>query len=218
MRDTDADWRHWGENEPYFGVLAEERYLRRNLTPESLADFWASGVRDAGGFAKRIELSFGPFKKETALDFGCGVGRLTRGMALLCDHATGLDIAPSMLAEARQGAPANVDFISELDDRTFDWINSIIVFQHIPPERGYALIEALLERVNLGGAISLHVTIGGPPSALDGPVGAMSMFAYDLSRITVMLGEKGFVLTLLQHTDHGGHIGVVIYGRRARTA
>ena len=39
MRDTDNDWQIMGENEPYFGVLSHERFLRRNLTDEDGTTF-----------------------------------------------------------------------------------------------------------------------------------------------------------------------------------
>ena len=40
----------------------------------------------------------------TALDFGCGVGRLTRALAESFDHATGIDISEEMVAEALSAA------------------------------------------------------------------------------------------------------------------
>lgn len=215
MRDTDADWALWGEAEPYFGVLAQDKYRRANLTEEALSEFWASGIGDAAGFAQTLERFFGPFKRNSALDFGCGVGRLTRGMARLSEHVTGLDVSQGMLAEARRGAPDNVVYTDNLSNQTFDWINSIIVFQHIPPERGYSIFGDLLARVNYGGVISLHLTIDGPAALDDGPVGAMSMFSYDLSRLNVLLADHDFRLTVMQHTDHGGHRGVIIYARRS---
>lgn len=236
MQDTDADWAIWGEHDPYFGVLFEERYKRENLTPEALEEFFASGVRQIGEMAGQIRHVFGPFQTATALDFGCGVGRLTRAMASMCDHVIGLDVSPGMVAEARKIAPDNVEYLLSLSDQTFDWINSVIVFQHIPPERGYAILEDLLRRVNRSGVISLQFTLYKDarflPTALgslqsarwDGrslePLritpaapGAMMMYDYDLTRLTEILARHGFQTLLSQHTDHGGCHGVTLFGR-----
>ena len=215
MRDTDADWKVWGAAEPFFGVLSHDRFRRENLTPEALDEFWRTGVDEAVRLEEVLTRFFGPFPKATALDFGCGVGRLTRGMAAFCGEVVGLDVSPGMLAEAVKDAPENTTFVTELrDGQTFDWVNSIIVFQHIPPSRGYRILDDLLQRVNVGGAISLHITFATTPTDPDAPVGSMSMFSYDLSRIVSMLALRGYRLNLMQHTDHGREEGVIIYGRR----
>ncbi|QNP43541.1 class I SAM-dependent methyltransferase [Sphingomonas daechungensis] len=81
---------------------------------------------------------------------------------------TGLDVSPSMLAEAKANAErldvANVEF--ELaDDRLsnaagqFDFVNSYITLQHIPVRRGLSILARLVERVRPGGGIHVHVSI-----------------------------------------------------------
>lgn len=237
MQDTDADWAIWGEGEPYFGVLSEPRFLRANITPADLEDFWASGRTQVAGLRTLLARHFGDFTPATALDFGCGVGRLTHGLAAFCDHVVGLDISPGMLAEARRHAPDNAEFLMDLTDQTFDWLNSIIVFQHIPPARGYAILDDLLGRVSSGGVISLHITLYKDATFLphlyktihggrwDGqgftifdvepaPPGAMMMYDYDMSRIIEMTARHGFHNILTQHTNHGGCHGVVMFGRK----
>lgn len=239
MQDTDADWAIWGEGEPYFGVISNPRFLRANLTPEALEEFWRTGKDQIGGFHTLLQRHFGEFPTATALDFGCGVGRLTHGMADHCQHVIGLDVSPGMLAEARRHAPENTEYLSELGDQTFDWINSLIVFQHIPPARGYAILEDLLARVSPGGVISLQITIYKDASFLphvygtvhsgrwDGetftifgtepaPPGSMMMYDYDMSRLIEMTARHGFHNLMTQHTNHGGCHGVIMFGRKGR--
>ena len=76
---------------------------------------------------------------------GCGVGRVTQGLALHFDNVVGVDVAPGMLAEARRNAQidglTNVDYHSSLDPerfapRSYDFVHSYIVLQHIPVEIG----------------------------------------------------------------------------------
>ena len=42
-RDTDADWRELGQSQPYWGVLSHPDFLRENITPEGIENFYLSG-------------------------------------------------------------------------------------------------------------------------------------------------------------------------------
>jgi SAM-dependent methyltransferase len=83
-----------------------------------------------------------------ALDFGCGVGRLTRALSNHFDSATGVDVAPAMIEQANElnaevpgctfvlnGEP----HLKVFPDGSFDFIYSNIVLQHMDPAlaKGY---------------------------------------------------------------------------------
>ncbi len=232
-RDTDADWRKLGATEPYWGVLSHPDYLSDNLTPERVAAFYASGVAYVDDVLARFDHLFGARPRGPALDFGCGAGRLTEPMAAQMGQAAGYDISPGMLAEARRRGGRAL-YVSELPDGPFVWINSFIVFQHIPPARGLSLLEALLARLSPGGFVSLHLTfwrepVLEPPAArgwrklaqpvarslrTPAPVGAITMFDYDLSAVMRRLTRGGVGDTTLIPTNHGGHHGAILLGRR----
>jgi SAM-dependent methyltransferase len=239
MKDTDSDWKEIAETEPFFGVLTQPMFLRENLDDEALSTFYASGRDDIAWQIDLLRKQFGETTIARALDFGCGVGRLTCAMAEIAQTVYGLDVAPAMLELARQRAPANAVFVDELPDVAFDWINSLIVFQHIPPERGVQILQQLLDRLNVGGLISLHFTIARDSGLADiqssgtdvlrwdgnhfetlvarpPSVGGMMMYDYNLNQIMVMIQRAGIPRATLQHTDHGGHHGVVILGQKVR--
>lgn len=108
MRNTDADWAQIAATEPYFGVLTDPAFLSGNMTQEALTRFWSSGGPDIGWQVDVLKAHYGDFAPATALDFGCGVGRLTRAMAPLAGTVYGVDVAPAMLDIARRNAPENV--------------------------------------------------------------------------------------------------------------
>lgn len=74
-----------------------------------------------------------------ALEIGCGVGRLLKPMTRHFKRVIGLDIAPNMLALAKQylGKAGNIQLlliendIFPVADSSVDYIFSVIVFQHI---------------------------------------------------------------------------------------
>nr|WP_314429081.1 methyltransferase domain-containing protein [uncultured Brevundimonas sp.] len=238
LRDTDADWDRIARSDPYYGVLTDPRFRTENLTKEALAEFFKSGEGAVKQAAKRLKSRHADFAPASALDFGCGVGRLTRALAAMTGDAYGVDVAEAMLAEARQHAPTSAAFGRELPERAFDWIVSLIVFQHIPPERGYRLLEALLQRLAPGGFVTLQFALyrdpvhagapggrivvdGGTARAVNAPVlhdlpkGEMVMFDYDLTVIVAILAAGGVTDLDLVHTNHGGFHGAFLYGRRA---
>lgn len=239
IRDTDADWEEIGRTNPYFGVLAAPRFMTDNLTDEVRAEFFQTGVHDVQALSKRLRARYPDFAPTSALDFGCGVGRVTHALAAYTGDAFGVDVSQAMLAEARRNILPGAAFGHEMPDRLFDWIVSVIVFQHIPPSRGYVLLRDLLARVAPGGFVSIQFALyrdealalapggrilmseGLPVIANDAmldalPKGEMVMFDYDLTVIAAIMFSAGVVDFEVTHTDHGGFHGATIYGRKSR--
>jgi SAM-dependent methyltransferase len=237
-RDTDADWRAIGRAQPFWGVLTHDEFRTENLTPAAIAAFYASGAAHIADLVRRLTEATGTPPGGRALDFGCGAGRLAEAMADYADGVTGYDISPGMLDEARRRG-GRAAYVDRLPDGPFDWINSFIVFQHIPPQRGLDLLRQLMARLAPDGAVSLHLTIwrdarvAAPPARgwrrLAAPLlarwrtarlktGAVMMYDYDLSDIVRVLNERGVEALTLVPTDHGGHHGVIILGRRTAPA
>ncbi len=237
MRDTDQDWAIIGDTEPFFGVLSAPQYLKSNLSEASLDEFWKSGDQDIDFLLGKIKKHFGEFRHRTALDFGCGVGRLTRALGKQADIATGVDISPGMLEQARKNAPANTRFLTAIPDEIFDLVISLIVFQHIPAQKGYGIFADLLGHIAPGGAFAIQVTLYKDQPFLnrmlepitratwDGetvkifedvpwPAGTMLMHDYDLTRLFSIAQRSGFVELHMIHTNHGECHGVIMMGRK----
>src|SRR4051794_40461244 len=96
LRNTDKDWQLIGADEPYFGVLTNPKFRRENMSEEDRAEFYASGASGVSSMLARMRSLFGPFDPRSALDFGCGVGRLTRPLGEITGDAVGVDISSGM--------------------------------------------------------------------------------------------------------------------------
>jgi SAM-dependent methyltransferase len=234
VRDTDADWRALGQHQPYWGVLSHPDFRTENLTPERIETFYASGPFHIGPIAEGLKTLTGDLPSGHALDFGCGVGRLAEAMQAYASQVTGVDISPGMLALARARG-SKVNYLDHIPAGPFDWINSFIVFQHIPPERGEQIIGELVGKLAAGGMVSLQLTVwrdknrewpkeetvrGLFRKKLKGdrlmglPVGHIHMYDYDLSRVVRLLNQAGIEDIRLVSTNHDGHHGVIILGRK----
>ena len=167
MLSTDKAWQKWGRDDPYFGVLADERFAAGRIG-ERRDLFFASGRAYITGLLEQYEHHFGPLPRHRALDHGCGVGRLTLPLAASFGEVVALDVAPAMLTEAANNAAAagtaNIDFVLGDDALTqaagrFDFVNSHLVLQLIAVRRGLTIIDALAERVAPGGGFHFQLTL-----------------------------------------------------------
>jgi len=158
--NTDKTWIKYGEVDPYFGVITNDEYRSTAITDRGRGEFFRSGDRYVESLMAILRELNPQFSPRSAMDFGCGVGRLAIPLARECSTVLGVDISPGMLSEARKNAAdhgiSNVEFTDEASGR-HDLVHSYIVLQHIPPRRGLPIVRDLVSRVNPGGMIALQV-------------------------------------------------------------
>ena len=247
-RDTDADWNQLGKLDPFWAVITDDRFRAERLDEQAREEFYTSGYSDIATFHAALQRYFqAPDRFQSCLDFGAGVGRLLVPMTGRAEQAVGVDIAESMrdLCQIRLSelGLAHVKLVATPKDAViygpFDWVNSFIVLQHIPPARGLGLIGELVAQVKPGGFFSLQLTcfreahlMPSVPSGLlrkqlqrvrsrlshRQNVGQVTMYDYDLSQVLKILTQAGCERFMLDHTNHGGHHGYMIYGQMSLSA
>jgi SAM-dependent methyltransferase len=152
--NTDDAWKKFGEVDPYFGVVTHTEYHSWSLTEEAREQFFVSGEEHVKRIMKVLRDINPEFSPTRAIDFGCGVGRVTLPLARESSSVLGVDVSAGMLSEAQKNASnqgiSNVTFASEVSGR-FDLIHSYIVFQHIPVRRGLIIMRDLVSRLDPGG-------------------------------------------------------------------
>jgi len=150
---------------------------------EARERFFERGRRQTARLAAELEEFTGcELKSRRALDFGCGVGRLTLPLAERCAYVYGTDISRAKLAEADRNAKeadvTNVEWlepelIPTLSGR-YDMIHSVLVFQHIPSREGERIFSELLHGLAPGGIGAVQVTLRSSRSAPPTPAPAAS--------------------------------------------
>jgi 2-polyprenyl-3-methyl-5-hydroxy-6-metoxy-1,4-benzoquinol methylase len=153
-------WEFYGSNDPYYGVLSAAEYRIGSMDAEARARFFATGVGDADNYISIAENTFGPLNFTTALDYGCGVGRLSRRLTERFRHVISVDISESMLLTARDNlAGRNVTFenASHMGSAQANFILSQMVFQHIPPEEGLEILPKLAARLRGTGIVEMPI-------------------------------------------------------------
>jgi len=167
MYNTDEQWKEWGEQNPYFGVLSRDEFRKENIEKHR-NEFFESGAQLMSSVVAMAVRHLGQFNTESALDFGSGVGRLTIPLAQRFKKVVGVEISEAMIAEAQRNCQefgvSNVDFVKSNDQlslvgQKFDFVNSCLVLQHIPPKRGMEIIASLLKILNVGGVVVLQFPV-----------------------------------------------------------
>lgn len=130
------------------------------------AEFFARGEREIAGVLEAVAAASGRKEFVRALDFGCGVGRLTQALAQHCAEATGVDISQSMVEQARRWnrhgervqylVNAQPD-LRQLDSGRFDLIYSNIVLQHVAPELAQNYMREFFRLAMPGGVVVFQI-------------------------------------------------------------
>ena len=148
LEELRANWDELGATDPLWAILTVPEYKGNRWNVE---EFFRSGQVAVAERLGRIGGQLGlPVHHRRALDFGCGVGRLTQALADHFDDAHGVDIAPSMIESARAANRSGErctyhlnerDDLEIFEDEHFDFVLSEIVLQHMRPEYALRRIE-----------------------------------------------------------------------------
>jgi SAM-dependent methyltransferase len=134
------NWESLGRLDPLWAILSvpEHRFGRWDVDV-----FMQSGVAEVNALLQTLERYEPPIRRKRALDFGCGVGRLTRALAAHFERCDGVDISSEMVRQARElnhdipnaHFQTNSESLALFENDAFDFIYTSIVLQHIPDRR-----------------------------------------------------------------------------------
>ena len=152
-------WEDIGELDPLWAVLTEPSAQYGRWDPEA---FFRTGTDEIHKVMEEASRLSYPKRKGVALDFGCGVGRLTRALAGFFEKSYGVDISEAMVTKARElnGDLNNCNFVVSdsadlrtFPDETFDFIYSARVLQHLPSQKAIEQYISEFARVLKSGGL-----------------------------------------------------------------
>ena len=167
-------WETLGEEDPYWAVLTEPDKKGGNW---DTAEFLQTGADEIESLLVKLDqLGLQP-EFGRALDYGCGVGRLSRALADSFEKVIGVDISATMLSEARsinadydnlQFSQNDGETLTNVSDNSIDFIYSNLVLQHSPRQTQRQLIDEFCRVLRPGGVLVFQTaseqdkkTIGG---------------------------------------------------------
>ena len=158
LEDLKRNWEDLANADAFWAICTDPARKNGKWSKE---EFFATGLQELKTVMAGLdELGVQRDGSGVALDFGCGVGRLTRAMAEFFRQAIGVDISPTMIRKAQElnSDLGNCCFVSndkpqlqEFRDGQFAFIYSSIVLQHIPPPFSMRYVEELVRLLQPGG-------------------------------------------------------------------
>jgi SAM-dependent methyltransferase len=158
------EWDELADADALWAILSNDPERRGRW---DVADFFATGEREVDEVLGRADGLRRPRRHEAALDFGCGVGRLTRALADRFERVVGVDVSPEMVARARAlnancpGCTFETNVAADLggfEDGTFDLVYSSKVLQHMSsPALACSYIAEFVRVLRPGGLVAFQL-------------------------------------------------------------
>jgi SAM-dependent methyltransferase len=159
LRRLRSDWEGYAVKDPLWAILTFPERKERRWEEDVFFETGRREIEELLVYAGSLGI---PLGRQRALDFGCGVGRLTRALAAHFDQAYGVDISAAMLQLARgyNAHLPNCTFIQNADPSLralpaggFDLIYSNLTLQHIPPRYSKRYLRGMAGRLRPGGLL-----------------------------------------------------------------
>jgi SAM-dependent methyltransferase len=169
LRDVAEVWEAHAQADPLWAVASDPSRAGRQW---DLDAFLESGRYEVDRLLRRFtDLGGTLVDRALALDFGCGVGRLSQPLGDRFERVLGLDVSPTMVAVARRlnRHGDRVTFRCNDSERldgvasgSVSFALSLITLQHVRPVLARGYLSELLRVLKPGGALVVQI-----PSHLD---------------------------------------------------
>lgn len=163
LKDLKKNWDEFGKQDPLWSILTDPTKKGNKWTTE---EFFQTGKQEIESVLNYINSLEVTYSRNRALDFGCGVGRLTQALCQYFEECYGVDIAPSMIELATKynqyGNKCKYyindsDSMNNFESNHFDFIYSRIVLQHIRPEFTKNYLKEFMRMLAPGGLLVFQV-------------------------------------------------------------
>ena len=156
LQNLQRNWDRFGNTDPYYWILSDPGKKGNRWNRD---EFYETGKKEVEELLEQIGGLGVDLNRRRALDFGCGVGRLTQALAPHFQECHGIDISHSMIELARRhnqfgNCTYHLNTVSDLQlfpDDHFDFIYSNIVLQHVHPSCSKRYIAEFIRVLRPGG-------------------------------------------------------------------
>lgn len=169
LETIESDWDQAARGDALFNIVTLADKADGGWTYE---DFYSHGQVEIDGMMRHLEglgLAGKGEGRNRALDFGCGAGRLTTALARYFKRVDGVDISYEMIQLARANLPDGLGCrywhntkpdLKLFKARTFDFVYSMIVFQHMPQDIQQRYVAEIVRVLRTTGVAMIEIPDG----------------------------------------------------------
>ncbi len=155
-------WEELAIIDPFYAILTRENKFGKRWEKE---EFYKTGRIQVDGIFQFLQAKNISVNWESALDYGCGVGRLSEALADSFRNVLGLDFSREMISLANSNKKhSNIEYsvisgdsLSNLESNTLDFTISYITLQHNLPGIQLKLIKELLRVTKSNGVLIFDI-------------------------------------------------------------
>ena len=156
-------WESLARVDPMWAILAVDDKRGQKW---SRGEFFENGRAEIQSLMTHLTVLGASLKRNSALDFGCGIGRLTQALTEHFENCVGVDISLEMisLANGCNRFPDRCHYVlnetsdlQQFSDDSFDFVYSNIVLQHITPAVSTNYIRGFVRILRPGGVLVFQI-------------------------------------------------------------
>lgn len=177
------NWTNLGRNNPLWAILGSEQSAD---VPWDVDAFFRTGAGFCDYLSRHFRSLGVEVPRQHALDFGCGYGRISQGLAQWFDRVVGVDIAAPMIEGARRldRSGGRCSFVlneradlGQFEDRSFDFAVAVLVLQHMRSDYAMNYVREFLRVLRPDGLAFFQVASVPVADFRSAPGGATEVIA-----------------------------------------
>jgi SAM-dependent methyltransferase len=198
VRET---WEKLAQQDALWAILTSSSKKARQW---EITEFMGTGVKEIETVLTCVQdAGLVPNFTGSAVDFGCGVGRLTRALAQNFSKVIGVDIASTMIATAKElhTDAVNCEFVLNVQPNlrfirssTISFVYSNIVLQHMPGKFAAAYLKEFVRILQPGGIMVFQIA----DSPAGNPIERIRYHLRPRTRLRQLLGMKPMMMYSLR--------------------
>lgn len=168
LQNPSQEWERNAQADALWSILSDSGRKSRTWRVD---EFFATGKAEARIVIERLDrLSIRPDAYGQFLDFGCGVGRVTRAFMDYFSSGIGVDVSATMVNFAKSYSAldersahyvvSTKDSLDMIRSASMDFVYSHIVLQHMPASKQLSIIDEFLRVLKPGGVAAFQIPTG----------------------------------------------------------